>query len=156
MDISKKRPREVDGDSDADSQDKRTRRLIISNLQPAHLSQLPHQNSSLKQRKCTNLISPTIPNGKTNIAGSTVTILKMACFAGCAKRVGLRHNQQKEPGPHVAWRIGTMQQISCRATTLLNGIGMQSVSRMAEQAKQQNVLEMQLSVAAKEAEKKVH
>ena len=97
----RKMPREVDGDSDADSQDKCTRRLIISDLQPAHPSQLPHQNSSLKQ-KCTNLISPTIPNGKTNIAGSAVTILKMACFAGCAKRVELCHNQQKERGPHVA------------------------------------------------------
>ena len=36
----------------------------------------------------------------------------------------------------------------------LSGIEMLSVSRMAEQAKQQNVFEMQLSSAAKEAEEK--
>ena len=98
------RPREVDGDSDLIVKTNvLVRRLIISDLKPAHPSQFPHQNSSLKQRRrCTNLISPAIPNGKTNIAGSTVTILKMACFAGCAKRVELDHNQQKEPGPHVA------------------------------------------------------
>ena len=75
--------------------------LVISNLWP---TQLLHQNSSLKQRRrrCTNLISPIIPNGKTSMAGSTVTILEMVCSVECAKRVEPLLNQQKEPGPLVA------------------------------------------------------
>ena len=159
MDIRKyavrKRPREVDGDSDIDSQDKHTSKPARDQQSMAYSASTSKQLTKAEKKKMYKSHLTYNPKWEDKYGWLYCNNPGDGMFCRVCQESGTPPQSAKG-----AWTTRGMKDWNHATEILKNHNTSQwhrdaiTVSRMAEQAKKRNVLEMQISVAAKEAEEK--